>query len=175
MPEQVIAVNMGQLEVSRRGGDVLAALGLGSCVAVCVYDPRVRMGGMIHVVLPSSAIGREREGQAKFADLGVPRLVAAMVKEGGSRQRLRLVMAGGANVLSSMNHGSALDIGSRNVAAVLAALETEKLSVWKSDVGGKTSRTVRLSVASGTVRVKTLRMGEKVLATLGGGNGQGSD
>ena len=86
MDERVITVNMGQLEVSRWAGDVLTALGLGSCVTVCAYDPALGLAGMIHVVLPSSAISRStEEGPAKFADVGVPRLVEEMEKEGAKR------------------------------------------------------------------------------------------
>lgn len=171
MDERVIMVNMGQLEVSQRPGDVLAALGLGSCVAVCVYDPMVRMAGMIHVVLPSSALERSRDGPAKFANLGVPRLMAEMAESGAAGRRLRVAMVGGANVFTSVSRQGTLDIGSRNVAAVSAALRAARVSVWESDVGGKASRSVRLKVATGEFTVKTVRTGEATVAILGQGNG----
>jgi chemotaxis protein CheD len=167
MDEQFIMVSMGQLVVSARPGDTLAALGLGSCVAVCAYDPFARVGGMIHVVLPSSAIGRPGDPPAKFADQGVPRLIEALAQRGGLRSRLRIAMLGGANVLSFTNHNGALDIGARNVAGIREALESERLTCHASDVGGKISRTVRLRVDSGEVTIKTIRGGCQPFARLG--------
>ena len=172
MDERVITVNMGQLKVSRLPGDVLTALGLGSCVALCAYDPALGLAGMIHVVLPSSAISRSKEeGPAKFADVGVPHLVEEMEKQGAIRRRLRAAMLGGANVLSYGGETRTLDIGARNVAAVEEALEAQRISVCATEVGGKVSRTVRLWVADGRVMVKTVRKGQVGVTVLGGTNG----
>lgn len=167
MSEQFVMVNMGQLAVSGNPEAVLSALGLGSCVAVCAYDPVARLGGMIHVVLPSSAIGRAQDGPAKFADLAVPRLVATMEKEGAARYRLRTSILGGANVLSAVNHGGGSHIGARNVEAVRQALAEARLTPLAEDVGGKASRTVRLHVSDGDVVVKTIRAGKAHLTSLG--------
>ncbi len=167
MSEQLVMVNMGQLSVSRNPEAVLAALGLGSCVAVCVYDSVARLGGLIHVVLPSSAIGRSQDGPAKFADLAVPRLVAAMEKQGGARSRLRTSILGGANVLSAVNYSRGSHIGARNVEAVRQALAGVQLTPLAEDVGGKASRTVRLHVSDGNIVVKTIRAGKAHLTSLG--------
>jgi len=168
-------VNMGHIAVSRNAGDVLTALGLGSCIAVCAYDAVARAGGMIHVVLPDSAISRGVASQpprghddspAKFADQGVPRLIEDMQSQGGLRSRLRIAILGGANVLTSANHSGALDVGHRNIDAVRAALQQHGLSVVVEDVGGKVSRTVRLKIGDGEVTMKTIRNGEVTLASL---------
>lgn len=165
-------VNMGQIATSGDPGDVLTALGLGSCIAVCAYDPIARLGGMIHVVLPSSAIGRPDDAPAKFADQGVPRLIADMAKLGGLRSRLKIAILGGANVLISASQNGSLDIGARNAAAVKDALAQQGFSVQADDTGGKVSRTVRLKVESGEVTVKTVREGEISLANLRGTGGK---
>ena len=164
MSERTIPVNMGQLAISGDPEDVLIALGLGSCIAVCVYDPIRHVGGMIHVVLPDSAISGPADTPAKFADLGVPRLLEEVQKAGAMRFRMRIALAGGANVLAAMNHG--MDIGSRNATAVLTSLSSHGLVPIASDVGGNSSRTVRLRVSTGEITVKTLRAGEAVLAAL---------
>jgi chemotaxis protein CheD len=166
MSEQAVMVNMAQLAVSDSPEEVLTALGLGSCVAVCTYDSAARLGGMIHVVLPSSALSRREDGPAKFADLGVPRLLEEMARRGADRTRVRVALAGGASVLTGMNHVDGMDIGARNVAAVTAALNRIGMSPSEADVGGRASRTVRLRVGSGEIAVKTLRQGESVLARL---------
>ncbi len=144
-------------------------------MTVCAYDPALGLAGMIHVVLPSSAISRlTEEGPAKFADVGVPRLVEEMEKEGAIRRRLRAAMLGGANVLSYGGEKRTLDIGARNVAAVKEALEAQRVSVCATEVGGKVSRTVRLWTADGRVMMKTMRKGEVRVTVLGGKNGGGS-
>jgi chemotaxis protein CheD len=171
MDGRAVAVNMGELAISRESGDVLASLGLGSCVALCAYDPAERLAGMIHVVLPDSAIARGKEAVAKFADIGVPRFLGEMEKEGALRRRLKLLMAGGANVLSHARTDVVLDIGTRNIAAVRTAVEKEGLRIMGADVGGKSSRTVRLQVADGVVSVKTLKGGKAVWSVLEAGDG----
>ena len=172
MDERQIMIGMGQIAVSKDPGHVLTALGLGSCIAVCAYDPVARAGGMIHVVLPSSAIGRPDGGPAKFADQGVPRLIGEMEQQGSPRSRLRFAILGGANVLTCTNHAAALDVGRRNADAVVAALQQHGFAIIADHVGGKVSRTVRLRVASGEVTVKTIRDGETVLASLGNAHAQ---
>ena len=167
MSERLVMVNMGQLVVSGNPDTVLAALGLGSCVAVCAYDPVARLGGMIHVVLPSSAIAPSRDGPAKFADLGVPRLIAAMQKAGAACSRLRTGILGGANVLSTLSHGGTSHIGARNIEAVKQALAGARLTPLAEDVGGKSSRTVRLHISDGDIVVKTIRAGEAHITSLG--------
>ena len=167
MDERFIMVNMGQLAVSAQPGDILTALGLGSCVAVCAYDPFSRVAGMIHVVLPNSAIGRPGDPPAKFADQGVPRLVDAVAQHGGVRPRLRIALLGGANVLNFTNDKGVLDIGTRNVTGILEALASERLTCHASHIGGKVSRTVRLRVGTGEITIKTIRGGEQSFARLG--------
>jgi chemotaxis protein CheD len=165
MTEQLVMVGMGQLVVSNSPNEVLAALGLGSCVAVCAYDALTKLAGMIHVVLPTN-IATTDATPAKSAELGVPRLIDAMVEKGSARCRLRIAIAGGANVLTTSS-GAGLDIGTRNIAAVKAALEKTGLKCIADHVGGNSSRTVRLKVASGEVTLKTLRDGENLWTRLG--------
>jgi chemotaxis protein CheD len=171
MSERLVAVNMAQLAVSKEPEEVLIALGLGSCIAVCVYDPAEKIAGMIHVVLPSSAIARDNDTPAKFADTGVPKLLETMIKAGARRSRLKFVIGGGANVLNGGVNNGILDVGQRNIAAVKQALEKAEFSLQAEDVGGNYSRTLRLKVASGEVTLKTFREGERRLAELSNGYG----
>lgn len=168
----MILVHMGQLAISMKPEDVLASLGLGSCVAVCAYDPAKKLAGMIHVVLPSKNNDKPA-APAKFADVGVPVLVEEMLQQGVLRARLKIAILGGANVLTSLAGNTSLDIGTRNVAAVRAALQKLGLPIIAHDVGGTYSRTVRLKVASGEVTLKTLRDGEVIAAKLGDHHGHG--
>ncbi len=172
MCERVLMVNMGQLFVSTDLAVALAALGLGSCVVACAYDPEAIVAGMIHVVLPGRAPtcdpGRSAEGPAKYAEEAVPLLLEELAVAGARRRRLRAALVGGANVLEAPDPTPSLGIGARNIAAVRVALEREGVAIAADDTGGRESRSVRLVVGTGEVVLKTLRGGERTLARLGG-------
>jgi chemotaxis protein CheD len=140
------------------------ALGLGSCIGVCAFDPQAGVAGLAHVVLPESAGHNASPG--KFADTAVPLLIEEMVRLGASPTRIRVALVGGAQLFAFTGTGSRLEIGPRNALAVQAALEQKRISVVATDLGGSTGRTVHL-FADGRVRVKTIGQGEIDLVALG--------
>src|SRR5579871_766398 len=158
-----LMVGMAEYKVTRKSGEVLVALGLGSCIGVCAFDPTARVAGMAHVVLPQSA-GHE-QSPGKFADTAIPLLIAQMVQQGASPARLRVALAGGAQLFALGGSGPRMEIGARNAAAVQEILERSRIPIIASDVGGKTGRTVHL-FTDGRVRVKTIGQGERDLITL---------
>ena len=149
MPD--VMVRMAELAVSASLEDVLASIGLGSCVAVCLIDRRRQLGGLAHVMLPESPGGEAGATPAKFADSGVPALMAELGRLGALRPRLEAVLVGGAHMFA---RAGTLDIGARNVAAVRETLLRAGVRVSAQDTGGQAGRTVRLHVATGTVTVK---------------------
>ena len=168
VPGVVHAVSIGEMALSQKPGDLLIAYGLGSCVAVCLYDPALHLAGMIHSLLPSAlhASGGGQEGVAKFVDRGVPLLLEAMLKAGANRGRLVVKLAGGAQMLNAISFNSAgtLNIGERNAQAAQEALRALGLRIHAQDTGGAAGRTVRMNVLDGRVTVKTLGEGEVPLA-----------
>jgi len=153
-----IPVGMAEVKASKTADDSLSALGLGSCIGVCVYDPRARVAGLAHVMLPDSAVIRatDRVVEGKFADTAVPALVQRVESLGARRADLRAAIAGGAQVFSFATSSPALAIGSRNAEAVVAALKTAGIPLLAQDCGGTVGRTVTLDVASGLVRVRVV-------------------
>ena len=96
----VIDVPIGEIRVAR-GPAVLEANALGSCIAVALYDPFCRVGGMAHVMLPGAAPRKEHaEGrQYRYAKNAVDNLVQNILAAGGRRENLVAFAAGGGNVL----------------------------------------------------------------------------
>jgi chemotaxis protein CheD len=139
---------MGEIEVSKRAGDELVARGLGSCIGLALIDRMSGIAGMAHIVLPESQ-GSDRE-PGRFADLGVPALIAQMEKSGAVRRRLDAVMAGGARMFEL----GEMDIGARNAAAVKAMLARAGVKVRAAETGGNRGRTLRLTVGEFAVTVK---------------------
>src|SRR5437870_11040261 len=113
---RTVMVGMAEIAVVREPGDILSALGLGSCVGIFAYDIRVRMAGMAHVVLPDS-FGRGDQPPGKFADTAVPALLEEMKRMGASATFIRVAVAGGAQVFSFSGRAPTLEIGARNCDA----------------------------------------------------------
>src|SRR4051794_35089020 len=126
---------MGDARVSVRGDDTLATFSLGSCIGVTMYDPVARVGAMLHFQLPTSSINVDgaRENPFKFADTGMERLFAQLIAAGADAKRLKVKLAGAAQMLS----GSELfGVGRRNHAAVRKILWQRGVFVAGEDIGG---------------------------------------
>lgn len=155
---------MAEVEFSDSPDDILIALGLGSCICVCAYDPHARLAAMVNIVLPESH--DDKAVLAKFADTAIPMLVSSIVGRGGAPERLRIALAGGADLAVVKGNGVRLEMGKRNVQAVQWALEQANLTVSASDLGGSAGRTVHF-LGDGQVRVKVIGRPELRLADLG--------
>jgi chemotaxis protein CheD len=154
-----VVVRMGELAASASAGDVLVCVGLGSCIGLALVCRDGRACGLAHIVLPESA-GREAERPAKYAERGVPALVAALGALGVRPDSLDAVLVGGAQMFS-MSTG--MEIGARNEAAVRAALRGFGIPVTATATAGSVGRTVRVHVATGNVTVREAGANEETL------------
>lgn len=153
-PERTVVVSLAEMHVSGDSFDVLTCLGLGSCIGLSVHDPVAKIGGMAHIVLPSSE-GRPDRTSVKYADAAVPLLVDAMERSGASVRRLVIKIAGGAEMTLAPGVPSFFKIGTNNIEAVKASLASRGLKLTGADVGGNHGRSMRLSVGTGRVTVST--------------------
>jgi len=152
---EIFTVGIGELKVSSDPEAIIVTRGLGSCVAVCLYDKKARVAGMAHIMLPEDN-GKENGVSARFADTGVPRLVEAMVEEGAKCERIIAKITGGAKMFQMPGGNSLLEIGERNTMAIKAILERLKLDLTAADTGKDYGRTAELSVATGELLVKAI-------------------
>lgn len=151
---KTLVVGVADMQVSN---DVLAELvtySLGSCLGITVYDPVEKVGGLLHLMLPNSEINVRKAAShpAMFVDTGVPRLFHAVYNLGGDRRRVVIKVAGGAQLL---NERGVFDIGNRNFQAFTALLAQNGHVLQSQDVGGMSSRTLRLDLATGAVTIKS--------------------
>jgi chemotaxis protein CheD len=121
---------------------------------------------MVHVVLPKSQAGKAGDLPGKFADTAIPAVLQQMVEQGASASRLKAAIAGGAQ-LFQFGVSSSLDVGARNVEAVVDALRKAGIPLQAKDVGGSVGRTLRLVSDNGLVVVRTIGGAERELTTLG--------
>jgi chemotaxis protein CheD len=159
-------VGMGEIKISRVSDEVLTALGLGSCIGVCMYDPISRIAGMAHVVLPAH-VQNTGDLPGKYATTAIPALLESMQKCGAKTGNLRVAIAGGAQIFSFAGASAQLDIGKRNAAAVEEMLARNNLPIHAQDVGGNMGRTIQLHSSDGRVSIKTIGGGVKDLVILG--------
>jgi chemotaxis protein CheD len=155
-PVQRLIVGIGELAVSSNGEAVIVTHALGSCVAVCVWDPVVGVGGLIHVLLPDSRINPSRAAQqpAAFADTGIPLLFHTAYQYGLDKKRCRVQLIGGADV-TGIGKGVEGSIGKRNILAARNLLWKNGVMVHADAVGGTLARTVTLAVGDGQVQISS--------------------
>lgn len=149
----MLVVGVGDGKVTNIREDMLTTYALGSCVAVMTHDATAGVGGLLHLMLPDSALNTQKaaERPCMFADTGLRELLAAAQRLGADRKRTTVWLAGGAQVLANAD---VFNIGKRNYQAVRKLLWREGLIVRGEEVGGTQSRTVRLDVATGQIWIK---------------------
>lgn len=134
----------------------LVTLGLGSCVAIMIYDPDVPAAGMAHVLLPSQSLARDHSNPARFPETAVPLLVERLRALGATPGRLVAKLAGGASMFSQLLQPGTIQMGERNVVAARAALRAAGIPIVREAVGGTVGRSVRFDVASGEVEIRSV-------------------
>ena len=145
-------ITQGEFAIGDRPDTMIATI-LGSCVAVCLRDPVIRLGGMNHILLPDTAGGRI--GAASFGASDMERLVNALIKRGAVRERLEAKVFGGAAVVAGLS-----DIGARNAVFVRAFLAAEGIVTLSENVGGDRARQVRYWPESGRAQHRFVGLAE---------------
>jgi chemotaxis protein CheD len=149
-----IVIGIGEFAVSDDPSAVLVTHALGSCVAVCLWDPAARVAGMLHFLLPESKVNPTRAQQqpATFADLGIPLLFQHAYKAGAVKPRCVVKLVGGADVTGVQGQGL-LEVGRRNQIAAKNLLWRNGILIKAERLGGSEPRNVALRVGDGNLRI----------------------
>jgi chemotaxis receptor (MCP) glutamine deamidase CheD len=150
---QEISLYIGGVRAS--GDGVVLKTLLGSCVAVCLFDPTVRVGGMNHFALPRGSGDDGERRSARFGVHAMELLMRAMCERGAEPRRLMAKVFGGSRILEI--GASAGDVARRNIEFAHDVLEAEGIDIVAEDVGGRHARQVRFHTDSGRVFVKAIR------------------
>ena len=124
---------------------------LGSCVGVALFDCSAGIGGMAHVILPSSSEGTGDPG--KFADTAVEVLLEEMMSSGAVRGKISAKIAGGARMFGPTSQNG---LGERNIVAVKERLQKHLVPVLVEDCGGEKGRKITLDPANGELEVQII-------------------
>ncbi len=149
-----VRVDMAGMRVESRPIELVTSVG--SCVALCLYDPANKCGGMAHIMLPDSSISPQELLPSKFADTAVPALTHAIYGISGRVSPLSAKIIGGANMFPTLKNNS-INIGAKNVEAIKTALATHKIKLLAEDVGGAQGRRVNFNVVTGVATVRRIK------------------
>jgi chemotaxis protein CheD len=133
-----------------QNGDLLVTHALGSCLGLTVWDPQLKVGGLLHAMLPLSRINPEKAkaNPYMFVDTGVPAMFRELYELGALKSRLIVKAAGCGTPLSN---NEMFKIGERNFTILKKLLWKNNVMLKGDDVGGAKSRTVHFDLASGQV------------------------
>lgn len=150
VPRRQVYLQAGQVFASAEPTSVVTILG--SCVAVCLFDPVVGVGGMNHYLLPLAV---ERERSARFGNVALALLLQEVLDRGARKGSLRAKVFGGAGILDGFQRNGR-HLGHENVDLALRGMEAEGIPVVERDVGGRRGRKVVFQVDDGSAWVRTL-------------------
>ena len=149
-----IVVGVADLQVSRDPTKSIITYALGSCIGVTLYDPVAKVAGMLHFMLPESAVSAEKAAAnpAMFGDAGLPILFEKVLAAGAKRERLIVCAAGGAEVLADDGH---FRIGNRNRTILRKIFWKLNILLAADDTGGQHSRTMTIRLSDGQISIRS--------------------
>ncbi len=159
MRNNEVKIGIGDMKVLRQEG-TLITYALGSCIGITLYDPVIKLGGLLHIMLPKAG-AQAAATPFKFADSGIREMLRKMAAYGGVKSRYVCKIAGGAQMFQMT--GPIGNIGERNIASVRETLAQERIRIQGEDLGKNYARTMLIDVSSGIVKVRTMGRNEVIL------------
>lgn len=145
-----------------RNEGTIVTYALGSCIGISFYDPMIRLGALLHVMLPARGSAKDAN-LFKYADTGIRETIRKMSAFGMTKSRTVVKIAGGAKMFEISGNANFGNIGQRNATVVKQVLAEEGFRIAASDVGGNSARTMFLDVATGRVTIRAVGKPERFL------------
>jgi len=141
-------VGISEMNFGCSQGDLIVTHALGSCIGIAIHDSHSKIGGILHYMLPSSSLDpvKAQTNPLMFGDSGIPEFFKEAYRLGARKENLRVVMAGGANVISG-NHN--FDIGNRNIVIARKLFWKNNIMIDAEHIAGNIPRTLFLEIGSG--------------------------
>ncbi|MCK5679679.1 chemotaxis protein CheD [bacterium] len=154
----LVTVGIADLKVSKDPGDTLVTYSLGSCIGLAIYDPVVKVGGLLHYMLPDSSINKDKAAKnpAMFANKGIPLLFKECYSLGADKKRMIIKVAGGSQI---MDDAGTFNIGKRNYAILRKMFWKNNVMIDNEDIGGNCNRTMYMEIGDGKINLKISKKG----------------
>ena len=146
MGNSKITIGIADMKLAK-GEGMLITYALGSCIGICLHDPVIKLGALVHIMLPIN-MEAGRTNVMKYADTGIRETLKQMEAMGARRNRITAKIAGGAKMFET-GSASLGNIGQRNIDSVHINLKKEGIRLLKEDVGGTVARTLLFDVNNG--------------------------
>ena len=150
--ETRLTIGIADMKIAQHDG-TLITYALGSCIGICLYDPAIKLGGLLHIMLPLN-METGRKNPLKYADTGLAEMLRQMEARGANRSRLIAKIAGGAKMFE-VTGGALGNIGLRNIESVRMQMKKHGLRIANEDVGGTVARTMSMDVENGTIVIRS--------------------
>jgi chemotaxis protein CheD len=154
MNQREVVIRLADLSTGAPG-DVLVTYGLGSCVAIILYDPAQRVGGLAHIMLPSRSLARRDDVPGKTPQTAVPLLLEQLTALGANPRRITGRLVGGASLFAALSPPGSIQMGERNVVASREVLNQHGIPLVGELVGGESGRSVWFHLDGGAVIVRS--------------------
>ncbi len=148
--ERTLHVGQGDHHISSEPDVVMSTI-LGSCIAACIRDPGLKLGGMNHFLLPEGEDGLSEEDARRYGVNAMEILINGLLKAGARRERLQAKLFGGAAMFSQLRN-----IGAENAAFATRFLQAEGIAVIGGDTGGTQARRIRYRPSTGQAMQRLL-------------------
>jgi chemotaxis protein CheD len=147
----ILEVQMGGGIISR-SPDIILSRGLGSCVAVTIYDSRNKTGGLAHIMMPDSLTYASCDVPCRYADTAIAYLLEGLDAGPSEKKFLIAKIVGGAQMFRKPDQPDT-GVGAQNIAAIKTLLQQEKIPVVGEDTGGCVGRSVEFDLDYGKLTV----------------------
>lgn len=160
MSSDKLIIGIADMKMAK-GEGMLVTYALGSCIGICLHDPVLKLGALVHIMLPVN-MEAGRKTPMKYADTGIRETLRQMEAKGAKRNRITAKIAGGAKMFDT-GSSSLGNIGQRNIESVHINLKKEGIRLLKEDVGGSVARTLLFDVNSGLGCVRSYGRPELII------------
>ena len=152
---QITPVNMGEIKIAK-APEILAVYGIGSCIIVSLYDSKTKIGGIAHIMLPSSLeVSKEVLKPEKFADTAVPLLYEMVAQQDVYKGNLVAKIVGGSEMFPPTEDFES-KIGAHNIEACKRAINKLRLPIIAQNTGGNRGRSLEFNLETGMINLTSL-------------------
>ena len=149
---QKLTVGIADMKMLQWDGELIT-YALGSCIGICLYDPGVKLGALVHIMLPIN-MEAGRKNTMKYADTGIRETLRQMEGHGARKARIVAKIAGGAKMFEVSGNSGLGNIGQRNIESVRMNLRREGIHIVSENVGGTVARTLSFFPATGQGQIR---------------------
>lgn len=154
--ESMVTVRMADYKICTAPNKI-TTIGLGSCVGIVVYDPGIKVCGMLHAMLPDSTRIRNNSNRAKFVDSGMEDMMKELLMIAGvNKRRLAAKLAGGAKMFEFGVENDITSIGYQNVLSAKKSLMHFGIPLLAEDTGKNYGRTIVFDASSNELEIKAV-------------------